>query len=254
MTPVDTVSLKRPRTDVIPMRALTLKIDGKDVSANEGETILTVARQNGIDIPTLCHLDGLSERGACRLCIVEVAGNQKLMAACVTLVRQDMDVRTQSPRVVDYRRRILELIFSERNHVCSVCVSNGHCDLQDLAVRLGMTHVRYEYRYPRHEVDATHPRFSMDHNRCVLCLRCVRVCDEIEGAHTWDIMRRGIAAQVITDLNQPWGTSDTCTGCGKCVEVCPTGALSEKGRSVSEMRKRREFLPYLQLMRRDELR
>ena len=253
MTLKESPSGKRPRADVNPRRILTLKIDDRDVSAREDETILSVARQNGIVIPTLCHLDGLSERGACRLCIVEIKGMTRLAPACVTLVRQDMEVLTATARVLDYRRKILELIFSERNHVCSVCVSNGHCDLQDLATQLGMTHVRYTYRNARHAVDASHPRFSVDHNRCVLCLRCVRVCDEIEGAHTWDIMRRGIAAQVITDMNQPWGTSETCTGCGKCVEVCPTGALTEKGRSVAEMKKRRDFLPYLQLMRREEL-
>jgi bidirectional [NiFe] hydrogenase diaphorase subunit len=240
------------RTDVSPARVLTLSIDGKDVSAREDETLLTVARQNGIAIPTLCHLDGLSERGACRLCIVEVKGSPRLLPACVTLPRQDMEVSTTTDRVVDYRKKILELIFSERNHVCSVCVSNGHCELQNLTVTLGMTHVRYDYLYPRHSIDASHPRFSVDHNRCVLCLRCVRVCDEIEGAHTWDVMGRGITAKVITDLNQPWGSSETCTGCGKCVQVCPTGALSEKGRSVAEMSKRREFLPYLQMMRKVE--
>ncbi len=239
------------RTDVNPVRILTFKIDGRDVTAREEETILTVARQNGIFIPTLCHLDGLSERGACRLCVVEVKGASKLFPACVTLPRQDMEVITGSDRVNEYRRKILELLFSERNHVCSVCVSNGCCELQDLAVKLGMTHVRYEYLYPKHPIDASHERFSVDHNRCVLCLRCVRVCDEIEGAHTWDVMGRGIQSKVITDLNQPWGTSETCTGCGKCVHVCPTGALSEKGTSVSEMSKRRQFLPYLEMMRRE---
>lgn len=239
------------RTDVNPVRILTFKIDGRDVSAREDETILTVARQNGIYIPTLCHLDGLSERGACRLCIVEIKGMARLLPACVTLPRQDMEVDTNSQRVADYRMKILELLFSERNHVCSVCVSNGHCDLQELAVKLGMTHVRYDYLYPRFFIDASHGRFSVDHNRCVLCLRCVRVCDEIEGAHTWDIMGRGITSRVITDLNQPWGTSETCTGCGKCVQVCPTGALSEKGRSVAEMTKRRQFLPYLEMMRKE---
>ena len=100
-----------------------------------------------------------------------------------------------------------------------------------------MTHVHYDYLYPRHSIDASHDRFSVDHNRCVLCQRCVRVCDEIEGAHTWDVMGRGITSRVITDLNQPWGSSETCTGCGKCVQVCPTGALSEKGKSVAEMTK-----------------
>jgi bidirectional [NiFe] hydrogenase diaphorase subunit len=239
------------RTDVNPVRILTLKINDQDVSAREDETILSVARQNGVHIPTLCHLDGLSERGACRLCIVEVKGSPKLHPSCVTLARQDMEVTTDSDRVVDYRRKILELIFTERNHVCSVCVSNGHCELQALTVELGMTHVRYDYLYPRHRIDATHSRFSVDHNRCVLCQRCVRVCDEVEGAHTWDVMGRGISACVITDLHEDWSASATCTGCGKCVHVCPTGALSEKGKSVAEMRKRRQFLPYLRKMRGD---
>lgn len=237
------------RTDLNPSRLLTFKIDDRDVSAREDESILTVARQNGIEIPTLCHLDGLSERGACRLCIVEVRGIAKLLPSCVTFPRQDMEVITNSERVVAYRRKILELLFTERNHVCSVCVSNGHCELQNLSAQLGVTHVHYNYLYPSHAVDASHSRFSVDHNRCVLCLRCVRVCDEIEGAHTWDIMGRGITSKVITDLNQPWGTSETCTGCGKCVQVCPTGALSEKGKSVAEMIKRRQFLPYLRMMR-----
>jgi bidirectional [NiFe] hydrogenase diaphorase subunit len=234
---------------VNPARVLTFTIDGKDVSAREDETILTVARRNGIHIPTLCHLDGLSERGACRPCIVEIKGFPRRSPACVTLPRQDMEVFTATDRVLAYRRKILELIFSERNHVCSVCVSNGHCDLQALSAELGVTHIRYEYLYPKLTIDASHERFSVDHNRCVLCQRCVRVCDEIEGAHTWDIMGRGAEARVITDLNQPWGESVTCTGCGKCVQVCPTGALSEKGRSVAEMTKRRQFLPYLQMMR-----
>jgi bidirectional [NiFe] hydrogenase diaphorase subunit len=241
----------KPRTDVNPARIYTLTIDNKAVSGREDETILTVARQNNIYIPTLCHLDGLAERGACRLCIVEVKGSPKLFAACVTLVTQDMEVITNSERVKDYRRKILELIFSERNHVCSVCVVNGNCELQNLATTLGMTHVRYEYLNRSHRVDASHPKFSVDHNRCILCLRCVRVCKDIEGAHTWDIMGRGIHSEIISDLNQPWGSSETCTGCGKCVQVCPTGALSEKGKSVAEMTKRPEFLPYLKLMRKE---
>lgn len=251
MTPPPIRGEKR-RTDVNPARAIIFSINGRDVSAREDETILTVARQNGIHIPTLCHLDGLSERGACRLCIVEIKGSPRLSPACVTLPRQDMEVTTNSDRVLAYRRKILELIFAERNHVCAVCVSNGHCDLQALSVELGVTHVRYDYIYPKLHIDASHDRFSVDHNRCVLCQRCVRVCDEIEGAHTWDIMGRGADARVITDLNQPWGESETCTGCGKCVQVCPTGALSEKGKSVAEMTKRRQFLPYLQMMRHSE--
>ena len=113
-----------------------------------------------------------------------------------------------------------------------------------------MTHVRFSYLYPKASVDASHARLAIDHNRCILCTRCVRVCDEIEGAHTWDVMGRGTNSRVITDLNEPWGISETCTGCGKCVQVCPTGALFEKGKAVAEMAKRREFLPYLTLMRK----
>jgi bidirectional [NiFe] hydrogenase diaphorase subunit len=120
-----------------------------------------------------------------------------------------------------------------------------------MAQNLNITHVRFPYRYPQAEVDASHDRFVIDHNRCILCTRCVRVCDEIEGAHTLDIMGRGIESRVITDLNEPWGSSETCTGCGKCVQVCPTGALFEQGRSVAEMEKRRDFLPYLTLMRKE---
>jgi bidirectional [NiFe] hydrogenase diaphorase subunit len=230
-------------------RVRTLKIDDQDVGAREDQTILEAAREHGIQIPTLCHLQGLSDAGACRLCLVEVKGSSRLQAACVTMVAEGMEVVTDSERLQRYRRTIVEMLFTERNHVCSVCVSNGHCELQNLAQSLGMTHVHLPYLRDMHFVDASHERFVVDHNRCVLCTRCVRVCDEIEGAHTWDLLGRGTSARVITDLNQPWGTSETCTGCGKCVHVCPTGALSEKGKSVQEMLKRSQFLPYLTLMR-----
>ncbi|MCA9949625.1 MAG: bidirectional hydrogenase complex protein HoxU [Anaerolineales bacterium] len=229
----------------------TLKIDGIDVGAREDETILELAQENGIHIPTLCHMEGLSEYGGCRLCLVEVKGSNKLQSACMTYAREGMEVFTKTERLINYRRQIVEMLFSERNHICSVCVSNGHCDLQNLAETLGVTHVRVPYLYPNLPVDASHEYFTLDHNRCVLCTRCVRVCHEIEWAHTWDVMGRGVNSRVITDLNQPWGLSMSCTSCGKCVQVCPTGALSEKGKSAGEMTKRREFLPYLQMMRED---
>jgi bidirectional [NiFe] hydrogenase diaphorase subunit len=229
----------------------TLRIDGRDCSARPEETILYVARENKIHIPQMCELEGLSTVGACRLCLVEVKGSNKLLPACVTHVEEGMEVTTTSERLDHYRKMIVELMFTERNHICSVCVSNGHCELQNMAQNLNITHVRFPYRYPQAEVDASHDRFVIDHNRCILCTRCVRVCDEIEGAHTLDIMGRGIESRVITDLNEPWGSSETCTGCGKCVQVCPTGALFEQGRSVAEMEKRRDFLPYLTLMRKE---
>jgi bidirectional [NiFe] hydrogenase diaphorase subunit len=229
----------------------TLKIDGRDCSARPEDTILEVARENQISIPRLCELQGLSTVGACRLCLVEVKGSNKLLPSCVTLVEEGIEITTNSDRLQNYRRMIIELLFTEGNHICSVCVSNGHCELQTAAQALDVTHMHLPYRYPKKLVDASHERFVLDQNRCILCTRCVRVCDEIEGAHTWDVMGRGIESKVITDLNQPWGESESCTSCGKCVQVCPTGALFEKGRSVAEMEKRREFLPYLHLMREE---
>jgi len=227
------------------MAVKTLTIDGKPVGAEENETILQAATEAGINIPTLCHLDGLTDVGACRLCLIEVSGSKKLLPACTTKVAEDMEVKTTSERLQKYRRMTLELLFAERNHICAVCVANGHCDLQNLASSHGITHIRFPYQYPNVPVDASHDWFVMDHNRCILCTRCVRVCDEIEGAHTWDVMGRGTNSRVITDLNEPWGDSETCTSCSKCVQVCPTGALSSKGKSVAEMVKRRDFLPYL---------
>jgi len=227
----------------------TFTLDGKAVSASEDQTILDVADESGIKIPRLCRLEGLSDVGACRLCLVEITGSSKLQPACLTKADEGMVVTTDSERLKSHRRMIVELLFAERNHVCSICVVNGHCDLQDLGYEVGMDHVRFTYQSPSLEIDASHPRFALDNNRCVLCTRCVRVCDEIEGAHTWDVARRGEATQVITDLCRPWGESQTCTGCGKCVQVCPTGALYEKIRPIAEMVKNREFLVYLKTAR-----
>jgi len=231
------------------MKVTTLIINGELVSASPGATVLEAARENGIEIPTLCALEGLSTVGACRLCLVEIQGTPRLQPACATAADEGMEVATDTDRLRRYRRMIMELFFAERNHVCPVCVANGHCELQDRGRDAGMDHVRLPYQHPDLPVDITHDRFGIDHNRCILCTRCVRVCDEIEGAHTLDILGRGIESQVITDMNEPWGESDTCTSCGKCVQVCPTGALSERGKSVAEMAKRKQFLPYLTLMR-----
>jgi bidirectional [NiFe] hydrogenase diaphorase subunit len=226
----------------------TLTIDGKECSARAGQTILEVAKENDISIPTLCHLDGLSDVGACRLCVVEIKGGNKLQPACVTTVFEGMDVSTTSDRLRKHRKTILELLFAERNHICSVCVSNGHCELQSLAQDQGVTHVRLPYRNPALPVDASHERFTIDHNRCIMCTRCVRVCAEIEGAHVWDVMGRGIDSMIISDLHEEWGKS-SCTRCGKCVQVCPTGALFDKSKIGSDHPKYPDFLPYLNLMR-----
>ena len=227
------------------MTVKTLEIDGQAVTGMDDQTIFDVAWDAGIHIPRLCHIGGVSNVGACRLCLVEVQGQKKLMAACMTRVEEGMIVHTQTERLKAHRRLIVELLLAERNHVCAVCVMNGACELQDLAAELGIDHVRLRYQFPALVVDTSHERFGMDHNRCILCSRCVRVCDEVEGAHTKDFSGRGTHTLVINDLGVPWGSSESCTSCGKCVQVCPTGALFSRGKSVAEMRKDRGFLKYI---------
>jgi bidirectional [NiFe] hydrogenase diaphorase subunit len=220
-------------------------IDGQDVMAFEGETILDLARRVGVRIPTLCYLDGLSIHGGCRLCVVETAGDHRLKPACATEVTADLDVTTDSFDLREHRRRIVELLFAEGNHICSFCVSSGACELQDLATEHKVDHIHYELDYPRNDVDASHPKYVLDRDRCVLCTRCVRVCDEVEGAHVWDVAMRGNEARIVAGMDIPWGESSACTWCGKCVVVCPTGALSFKGRATGEMRHDPELVAFL---------
>lgn len=215
----------------------TLTVDGVPVSARAGETLLEVCREHGVRLPTLCHLDGLSDVGACRLCLVEVKGSARLQTACTTLAQEGMEVATDSERLRRYRRQLVELLLAEGDHVCAVCTANGACELQALATALGVESVRYPYRHPRAALDASHARFVLDPGRCVLCTRCVRVCDELEGAHTWDVAGRGAGSRVVTDLATPWGSATSCTGCGKCIQACPTGALLEQGAIQGRVRK-----------------
>ncbi len=232
------------------METIRLKIDGREIEAQAGQTILEVAKANGINIPTLCHLEGVEDVGACRLCIVDVHG--QLVTSCTTQIAPDMEVQTQTEAVKSHRRMILELLFAEGSHVCSFCVSNGGCELQDLACELEMHSVRVPYSFPRNRIDASHPQFLIDRDRCVLCGRCVRVCAQVEGAHTWGFAERGSTARVITDLDVDWGDAASCTSCGKCVESCPTGAIVRKGASNAEMRKKTDLVGQLTERREHE--
>jgi bidirectional [NiFe] hydrogenase diaphorase subunit len=233
----------------MPNKTISIRIDGELVTAQEGETILEAARASGRQIPTLCYLKGLSAVGSCRVCVVELSGADRLLPSCTTPVQEGMSIRTTSAKLTQYRRMAVELLMVERNHVCSACVSNGHCELQSLAQSLGITHVRYGYNNPRLTVDMSHPRFVLDHNRCILCTRCVRTCSEVEGANVWEVSSRGIHSRVVSDLREKWGQAENCTSCGKCVQVCPTGALAEKGVPVHQMVKNNEQITRLALQR-----
>jgi len=216
------------------LKTVKLVIDGKEVSAQESDTILKAARENGIYIPTMCYLEGLSPLGGCRLCLVEIKGSSKLLPACATLVVNGTEIVTNSEKLVEYRKMIVELLLSERTHICSVCIANNSCELQEMATKLGVDHVEVTREWTKYDIDSSDERFVLDPNRCVLCTRCIRICDEIEGVHTLDLMIRGKDSQIILDLNEPWGSSHSCTHCGKCSAVCPVGAIYVKGKALSE--------------------
>ena len=209
------------------MSTITITMNGQKVSARPGQTILRAAQAAGIDIPTLCHHPALAPIGACRVCLVEVAGQRTLQPACTFPVADRMEVQTESPKVVRARKFVLELIFSERNHFCMACEMSGGCELQDLGYRYGLDHWTYPTYTQRFPVDASPPHHLLDHNRCVLCRRCLRACAELVANHTLDLRLRGANTMLTADMDVPLGES-TCVNCGTCVNVCPTGALIDK--------------------------
>ncbi|HDH09929.1 MAG TPA: 2Fe-2S iron-sulfur cluster binding domain-containing protein, partial [Chloroflexi bacterium] len=211
------------------MAEITLNIDGREVKGERGDTILQVCQKNGIDVPTLCHFAELSNIGSCRVCIVEIEerGRTRIDTSCTTPAAEGMVVRTNGEKLNAFRKAAIELLLSERNHFCMYCEMSGDCELQSLAYRFGIDHVRYPYFYPKLPVDSSRKYFIMDHNRCVLCRRCVRACAELVGNHTLGVMERGIRSMIHADLNVPFGES-SCVSCGTCLSVCPTGALVDR--------------------------
>ena len=214
---------------MIAPKKITLTIDGRCCEGQAGQTILQIAQANGINIPTLCYLKHLSPWGGCRMCIVQIVGSTKVVPACSTPAEDGKQVVTNNPSLRKLRRSTLELLFSERNHICPFCVmNNGDCELQQQGYRHGIDAISLSYLYPAWPLDLSGKYLALDHNRCILCTRCVRTCEEMEGTHTLDISHRGAKNHVVVDLGVTFGASDTCTSCGACVAACPTGALFDK--------------------------
>ena len=205
-----------------------LTINGKQIEAAEGITVLAAAKQAGIEIPTLCAHKELTPFGGCRLCIVEVQGFRVPIASCTLPVSNGMVINTETEALKKSRKFILSMLFSERNHFCPFCqVSGGDCDLQNAAYHEEMTHWPMQPGWNGYPVDSSHPYFILDNNRCILCRRCVRACAELTGNFTLTMAERGAATLVVADTNVPLGES-TCVKCGSCVQVCPTGALIDR--------------------------
>jgi len=207
---------------------VNLTIDGKTIEVKEGTTVLNAARAAGLEIPTLCDHPQLTPYGGCRLCLVEVEGARTLQPSCTLPAGNNMVVHTDTEKVREARKFVLTMIFSERNHFCPYCqVSGGDCELQNAAYAEDMTHWPLQPNWKPFPVDASHPYIILEHNRCILCRRCVRACGELVGNFTLGFEERGAESALVADLGLPLGES-SCIGCGTCVQVCPTGALIDR--------------------------
>lgn len=210
------------------MGNITLRINNVEVSAPEGSTILEAARLAHIEIPTLCYLKEINKIGACRICIVELKGKGGLVAACTQPVSEGMEVLTNSPKVIAARKRTLELILSNHKKDCLSCVRSGNCELQKLCRDYGVEDVhKYEGATNTYEIDDSAPHMVRDNNKCILCRRCIAVCEKTQGIGVIGANERGFKTYVGTAFDLPLN-STSCVSCGQCIAVCPVGAIYEK--------------------------
>lgn len=203
---------------------VTLLIDGEAVEASPGQTILEAAEAAGIYIPRLCAFPGVPPQGGCRVCSVRVNG--RIQAACVQTVSDGAVVENETPELAELRRSIIDLLFIEGNHYCMFCEKSGHCELQALAYRFGITVPRYSYLNPQRDMDLSHPDVYLDRNRCILCGRCVRVSQELDGKNVFQFVGRGIRKSLQVNGDSLGETDLQVTD--QAVQACPVGALMKK--------------------------
>ena len=205
---------------------VNLKIDGQKLSVKKGTTLMEAAEKIGINIPHLCYLEGINDIGACRVCVVENAGTDKLLASCNTMAEEGMDILTNSHKVRKARRTNVELLLSEHDCLCATCVRSGNCELQTVANDLGILEFPYHWQPERNKWDKDFPLIR-DASKCIKCMRCVQVCDKIQDLHVWDVNGSGPHVTVGVAEGSDMQEAD-CSLCGQCITHCPTGALRER--------------------------
>ncbi len=207
---------------------IDVSIDGIELQVPKGTTILDAARRIGVRIPTLCHHDDLCTAGVCRICVVEVEGMRNLQASCATPVMQPITLKTNSAKVRSARRHIIDLLLAEHYGDCNTCKRNNNCELQSLATEYGVDFYRFGHpTEPKYAIDRSSTSVVRDMNKCVLCRRCVRACDELQGVGCLTVASRSSRAHVSTFANKPL-SGVVCINCGQCINHCPTGALTEQ--------------------------
>ncbi|MBN8907456.1 MAG: (2Fe-2S)-binding protein, partial [Rhodospirillales bacterium] len=214
---------------------VTLTIDGAAVTVPAGTSVMRAAMEAGIKVPKLCATDMLNSFGSCRLCLVEIEGRNGTPASCTTPVAPGMVVRTATDRIRKLRRGVMELYISDHPLDCLTCSANGNCELQDAAGEVGLRQVRYGYEGANHldaPTDGSNPYFQFEASKCIVCSRCVRACEEVQGTFALTIEGRGFASKVAAGMDEPFLSSE-CVSCGACVQACPTATLIEK--SVVEL-------------------